>query len=81
MRRLLTVMSQPANLKLRVTPLRPTGEGAVVISPTHAETVAFFVETDQWHEDQIQAPGSGLQTPIEQRFANAETVGGPTLMG
>src|SRR5690554_7208681 len=55
------------------------GEQAVVVAAAHAQAIAPGIEADQWHEHQIQPPGTDLPAGVGSRFTDAVSVGGPAL--
>src|SRR5690554_5184228 len=57
------------------------GEHAVVVAAAHAQAIAPGIEADQWHEHQIQPPGTDLPAGVGSRFTDAVSVGGPALAG
>src|SRR5690606_12198416 len=55
------------------------GEQAVVVAAAHAQAIAPGIDADQWHEHQIQPPGTDLPAGVGSRFTDAVSVGGPAL--
>ena len=70
--------------KVWTSPMRPLiqiTQGSVIVSTTHAKSVAFIVKSDKWHQDDIKRPGGDDSFSSNVRFIDAVLVRDQSVAG